>query len=54
MTDASQLVTQRDVCNNVKIALENVACANARTLLHPNMQQEMRNANLQAHKDQRE
>jgi hypothetical protein len=50
--DASRWATQRVARNDAHIALENVARANAWTLLHPNRQQETRNANRQAHQGQ--
>jgi hypothetical protein len=47
--DTSRRVTQRAARSDAQIALENAARANARTLLHPDKQQETRNANHQAH-----
>jgi hypothetical protein len=52
--DASQHVAQRATRSDAHIVLENVVRVNARTLLHPNRQQEMRNANRHAHQGQRE
>ncbi len=54
VADASRRAIQRTVCNNAQIALEIAVRANAQTLLHPDRQQEMRNANRQAHQGHRE
>jgi hypothetical protein len=42
-------VVQRTTHNDAQIALENVVHVNARTLLHSDKQQEMHNADPQAH-----
>jgi hypothetical protein len=48
-TDASRRAAQRIARNNAQITLENVVHANARMFLHPDKQQEMRNADHHAH-----
>ncbi len=52
--DVNRQAAQRATRNNAQIALENVACANARMLLHSDRQQETCNADRQAHQGQRE
>ncbi len=52
--DANRRAVQRVVHNDAQIALENVACVNAWTLLHSNRQQETCNADRYAHQGQRE
>jgi sugar phosphate isomerase/epimerase len=47
--DANRQAAQRAAQSNAQIALENVARANTWTFLHFNRQQEMRNADCQAH-----
>jgi hypothetical protein len=50
--DANQRATQKVARNDAQIALENVARANACTLLHFDRQEETRNVNHQAHQGQ--
>jgi len=52
--DANQRVAQRAAHSDAQITLENVACVNTRTHLHPNRQQETCNTNCQAHQGQQE
>jgi hypothetical protein len=52
--NANWRVVQRIARNDAEIILENVVRVNARTLLHYDKQQEMHNANPQAHQGQRE
>jgi hypothetical protein len=52
--DANRRAVHRSTHNDAQIALENVACVNAWTLLHPNRQQETCNADHYAHQGQRE
>jgi hypothetical protein len=54
VADARRRATQRTAHNDVQIALENVVRVNARTLLHSDRQQEMHNADPQAHESQHE
>jgi hypothetical protein len=54
MANASRRITRRVTRNDAQIALENVTRANTRKLLHSDRQQEMGNANHQAHQGQRE
>ncbi len=49
MSDASWQATRKAAHNDAQITLENDVRANGWTLLHPNRQQEMRNADCQAH-----
>jgi hypothetical protein len=48
-TNASWRVVHRTACNDAQIALENVGCVNARTLLHSDRQQEMHNTDPEVH-----
>jgi DTW domain-containing protein YfiP len=49
VVDASWRAAQRVARSDVQIALENVVHVNTMTLLHSDRQQEMRNADRQAH-----